>query len=323
MEGEGQPPFRFDLGGRALVLACHQGRLVGHEPPNDLASIAACVAAGAARVEVDVTFTSDAVPVLSHDEEFLLDGQRQPATAVPSAAIPSVPRLTEVVDLLNGSGAVLQIDLKRRGPAEPAELEALTATLAPLRPNVIVGSQAHWNLRPLAAAGFAVGFDPTVHFRYVPAGSPRWWRSGPPRGAGHWGFRDDAPYAADSGWSFARYLSTRLDDLLALVPGVAELMVDIGTVLRVAELGVALGDALAERGVALAGWTVRRFEGPKTVALVEKLVSLGTATVITDVPVPLGRALLDEGQGSPRRGHVGDTVSPPPVPGAPPSERRR
>lgn len=313
MEASEESLFRVACRGRTAVLACHQGRLRETDPPNALESIAACAAAGALRVEVDVTFTADDVPVLSHDEAFVVAGRKVPARAVSSAEVPEAPRLAEAVALLAGRGCVLQVDLKRRGPMTPGEAEALAEVLRPLGTHVIVGSQAHWNLRMLAAQGLTVAFDPALHFRYVPPSAPKWWTAGVPRRTGIWGFRDDAAYAGDRGWSFERYLAARLDDLLALVPGCVELMVDIGSILRVGELGVPLGEELAQRGVALAAWTVRHFRGQGTVDLVCRLLELGATTIITDVPLEVGTAMRGADAAA---DHARATGSPPAVPGS-------
>ncbi len=319
MEASEESLFRVACRGRAAVLACHQGRLREGDPPNALGSIAACAAAGALRVEVDVTFTADDVPVLSHDEVFVVGGRRVPARAVSSDEVPGLPRLAEAVALLAGHGCVLQVDLKRRGPMTPGEARALAEVLRPLGAHAIVGTQAHWNLRMLAREGLTVAFDPTLHFRYVPLSAPRWWTAGVPRRTGVWGFRDEAAFAGDRGWSFERYLATRLDDLLALTPGCVELMVDIGTVLRIGELGISLGSELAQRGVALAAWTVRHFRGHETVALVCRLLELGATTIITDVPLEIGTAMRAAAAPA---DHAGATGSPPAVPGSPAADCR-
>ncbi|GBD23172.1 hypothetical protein HRbin29_00829 [bacterium HR29] len=314
-----EPLFSVAHRGRRAVLTCHQGRLTEGDPPNALSSIAACVEAGAQRVELDVTFTADDVPVLSHDEIFQVRGRKVPARTVASEEVPHLPRLAEVVPLFAGWGCLLQVDLKRRGPMTPGEVRALAEVLRPLGPNVIVGSQAHWNLRMLATEGLTVAFDPWLHLRYVPSSAPRWWTAGAPRRTGTWGFRDDAAYAGDRGWSFERYLAARLDDLLALVPGCVELMVDIGTILRIGELGLPLGRELAQRGVALAAWTVRSFRGQETIDLVCRLLELGATTVITDVPLEIWMAM----RGSEAvADHAGATPSPPAVPVAPAPECR-
>lgn len=314
-EGE-QPPFRIAWGGREATLACHQARLRPEDLPNALGSVAECIGAGALRVEVDVTFTGDDVPVLSHDEEVLVDGRRVPARTLRWSPELGLPRLAEVVQLFLGRGCVLQVDLKRRGPISHGEVRSLAEALAPLGPNVIVGSQAHWNLRPLAATGLTVALDPSLHFRYVHPTSPAWWKVGVPRRTGVWGLRDDSAQASDSSWTFEAYLSARLDDVIALVPRCAELMVDIGTILRAGALGVALGEELARRGIALAAWTIQRFEGEQTVTVVRRLVELGVSTIITDASLDLGQAFAVE---SSRSGYAGDTGSPPSVPGSAPS----
>ncbi len=311
-----EPPFEFHLGRGRVVLAAHQGRLTGAETPNSLLSVAACAAAGAARVEVDVTFTRDGEAVVSHERELRVGGRRVPADEVTSSEVPGLPRLWEVVQLLRASAAVLQVDLKLFRPIRAQEVERLLAVLSPIQPRVLVGSQAHWNLRPLAAAGLAVGFDPTLHFRYVAPGAPRSWARGHPKRTGVWGFRDDSPLAQEASASPVAYLEARFTDLLALVPGVAELMVDYGTILRLGELGFALGLELQRRGVALAAWTVREYEGGTTLHLLHRLAELGVSTIITDVPLLLARALRGEG-GVLVRGslHQGATTASPTLPG--------
>jgi hypothetical protein len=95
---------------------------------------------------------------------------------------------------------------------------------------------------------------------------------------------DDSPVAVSPFFASAEYLETRIDDLVSLLPGAVEWMVDISTVLHINTLGVRLGEALARRGISLAAWTLKQSSGDPEV-LMEQLFAAGAATIITDIPL--------------------------------------
>jgi len=185
--------------------------------------------------------------------------------------------LEDVVDTLAGTRTVLQVDLKLMRPISDARAAALTAALEPLGSQLVVGSQAHWNLRRLR--GLPVAFDPTLHWHYAPGR-----RQGlVPRTLGVHGLWDDSPVALNRQFSPPEYVEARVQDLRALLPEAVEWMVDIPTINHLGTLGVGLGHRLARDGCALAAWTLTgRTPGRKE--CLAGLFGHGAETVITDIP---------------------------------------
>jgi glycerophosphoryl diester phosphodiesterase len=275
--------------GRERIFCCHRGRLARRWPDNSLAGIRACVSAGVPRLEIDVRFLGDGALLVFHDDrlERETDGSGAPEE-LDSAAIARVryradgaplAMLGEVVELLRGSRTVLQVDLKGQTPITGPCAATLARALASLQPHVLVGSQAHWNLRPLARLGLPVALDPTLQWHAL-----RWRRAGDgydPSRLGRHGLWDDAPLAHRAGVAASAYLEARIADLLGLLPAV-EWMVDIDTVLHIASLGLPLGHALGEHGVQLAAWTLGDEGADASAALLRRLFEVGVTTVIAD-----------------------------------------
>lgn len=291
----------FEWGGTRRVICCHRAGFAHHHAPNSLPAVSACVEAGVPRLEIDVRFLADDAMLVYHDGT--LDREtngygrvdaidRRSARALRylgGAGQTPVCFLEEVVGVMAGSRTLLQVDLKLMRPASRARTEALAAALQPLGSMVLVGSDAHWNLRPLAELGVPVALDPTLHIHYAPN------RPGAgltPARIGLHGFWDDAPLAHIPHASPREYLAARTDDLLAMLPPAREWMVDIGTALHMADLGFLLGDELLRRGVELAVWTMRDEGEPATRTLARRLLNLGATTIIADDAEAVARYLV-------------------------------
>ena len=284
------------VAGMRRVFCCHKATLSGVLAPNTLAAVRECVEARAQRIEIDVQFLADATPVVFHDDRFdrEMDGGGNVATTDPSTARGLSYRasgaplafLSDVVDTVCGSETVLQVDLKPFRPLSHARVRSLERTLAPARGLVLLGSQAHWNLRPFASCGFRLAFDPTLHWRH---GDAAFRPGGRPGALGRHGLWDDSPLAHEPGVPMGYYIDSRLTDLVSLLPTVTEWMVDISTVRYLWGRGSALGDLLGRRGIALAAWTVAEDRGEATSTALEELFAAGVETVITDVPLQLAR----------------------------------
>lgn len=268
------------------VFCCHSATLSGRHAPNSLAAVRECVEAGVPRLEVDVRFTVDDRLVCYHDSTL----ERHSTGAGSIADLPALSLravsyrktgeplafLEEVVEAMAGSETTLQVDLKLNRPISPARARALEEALRPLGANCIVGSQSPWNLRKLATV--PVAFDPTLFLNYTPGR-----RQAPyPRQRGIHGFWDDSPLARNPYTTPYDYLEARIDELHGMVPAAREWMVDIGTILKMADLGVPLGQKLAQWGIELAAWTLKARD--PIAATLEKLWAAGVTTVITDVP---------------------------------------
>ncbi len=275
--------------GRRRQFCCHSATLSGRFPANSLAAVVECVGAEVPRLEIDVRFLADDTMLIYHDSSFAGrgDGAMRVADATMESARlerdehgESIPVLEEVVDVMAGSKTVLQVDLKLTRPITDQRVDKLTKALRPLGDRVLVGSQAHWNLRKLDDV--PVAFDPTLH--WVQSASP----PGLPRTLGVHGLWDDSPIAGNPRFTPEEYVEARIDDLVGLVPRAVEWMVDIGTTRKFGDLGISLGDRLAKRGVALAAWTLSGTKAGAT-ATVSRLFELGVETVIADVPEPVAR----------------------------------
>jgi len=252
------------------------------------------VESGVARLEVDVRFMADDSMVICHDGSI-------DALTTSTGRLDQLNRgdlanvryrsdeawglcfLEEVVDVMRGSSSLLQVDLKLLRMISAERAERLLAALAPLGDRLIVGSQAHWNLRRLR--GVPIAFDPSLHMRYEPGREA----PGIPRTMGVHGMWDDMPIAANPHLSAVDYLESRFEDLRGILPAATEWMVDIATILQMGQIGLPLGQRLAEHGCGLAAWTLRGIS-PETPELLRRLFDLGTTAVITDDPVAAWQA---------------------------------
>ena len=283
--------LRTNVLGRERTFCCHRATFSGAHPPNSLAAVAECVGAGVPRLEVDVRFLRDDAMLVFHDG--MLDGETTGSGLVDALDAPGARQvrlrehpetglcfLEDVVVAMAGGPTLLQVDLKLMRPISPARVRLLAEALAPLEGRLVVGSQAHWNLRPLATAGLPVALDPTLHLHRNERRRPGDGLT--PARKGIHGLWDDAPLAQIRHATAAEYLAARVEDLAGLAPAAVEWMVDIETLRYASALGVGLGEVLAERGIALAAWTMRD-EGPeRSRMLLQELFEIGATTIITD-----------------------------------------
>ncbi|NNG35363.1 glycerophosphodiester phosphodiesterase family protein [Nakamurella aerolata] len=100
---------------------------------NTVEAVQAAIAAGADMVEIDVRLTADGAPMLLHDdtleriwgrEEPIEELTRAQVRKLPSVAGQRIPDLAEVVELADGAGAQLMVDLPREA-AGPVAHEAI------------------------------------------------------------------------------------------------------------------------------------------------------------------------------------------------------
>ena len=283
------------VAGQARVFCCHKATLSGLFPPNSLLAVEDCVEHRVPRLEIDVRFLADDRMLVFHDgsldSETTGSGRVDALMAVAVRdlrfrADESVPLsfLEDVVDVLRQGESLLQVDLKLRRPISAVRLDALAGVLQPIRDRVLVGSQAHWNLRGLPARGIPVAIDPTLQWQYAPSRESE--RALPFRRGLH-GLWDDAPIAHVRGVSFTDYCGVRIADIVGLLPEAREWMVDIATIRQFSALGVHLGNELGRRGIELAAWTmVDEGPGPSSEVL-KSLFSAGVTTVITDAATKL------------------------------------
>lgn len=271
------------------MFCCHSATLSGRHIPNSLPAVEECVAAGVPRLEVDVRFLGDDSMLIFHDGE--LDGETTASGRVDKLDAAGARQvryredervplcfLGDVVDLVRRGNTLLQVDLKLMRPITPGRARALEESLRPVAGQVLVGSQAHWNLRHLR--GMPVAIDPTLQWH---ADGGRGGHTAP-RSRGVHGLWDDAPLAASARATATEYVESRVADIRGLLPSAIEWMVDIATVEHLSRLGVPLGDVLDAHGVALAAWTFHGTE-PEPGELLSRLFRAGARTVITDAPL--------------------------------------
>jgi len=271
--------------------------LSGRFPPNSLPAVDECAAAGVPRLEIDVRFLADDSMLVFHDSGLAAattgSGKVDALTRAEAVGLrhrghPDTPLcfLEDVVGVLQGSGTFLQVDLKLMRPISPRRVELLAAALAPLGRDTFAGSQAHWNLRPLEEAGVPVAFDPTLQWH---AGARGGSEEMVPARQGPHGLWDDAPLAHIPRTTAGEYTGSRIADLIGLLPGAVEWMVDIGTLRHLASLGCDLGGELDRYGIALAAWTMRDEGKAKARETMAALFRLGARTIITDDAPALAR----------------------------------
>ncbi len=280
------------VNGVPRVICCHSATLTGRFAPNSLRAVNECVEAGVPRFEIDLQFLADDAMLVFHDASF--DGSTTTSGRVADARTEFVRDIIyksgeplcffdDVVGALEGSETILQVDLKLSRPMSERRRLALQEAIRPLGDRVMVGSQSHWNLRALEVPRIAL--DPTLHWAF--AKSP----PGIPHTMGVHGLWDDSPIAGNARFTAMEYLEARMEDIHSILPNASEWMVDFGTVLKMGELGMNLGEALRRRGCALAAWTIHR-DVARPRELLQRLFGLGVETVITDVPELVGDWVL-------------------------------
>ena len=215
------------------ILIHHSANRAHLYPAGSLPALAACLAAGALVIEVDVILLADGGWALLHDEDLAkgTDGQGLATNLTQeeirrlhyrqrgrTAGVP-VGLLPEAVALAAGEGAFLelQIDLKPFGRLDASAMASLARVLEPLGKRVRVSSGADWALWPLhrVAPDLPLGFDP-LHYLDLPSKNPT--PEEPPFRLGAYGLRDDHPVALRRWGSTAEYLALRLEILLRQAP---------------------------------------------------------------------------------------------------------
>lgn len=287
----------------------HAATLGGRYPPSSLSGLAACLAAGAAIVEVDL------VPLADGDFALLHDGHLEATTdgCGPAAAATTehvrklklrwrnaltdelVGTLSEAVSLVVAAPDLteLQLDLKPYAPLTDNVLSDLLRIIRPVRRRVRVTSVADWALRRLRVldAGLALGFDPLLYLdveRPPEAGDNHGPRI-PPHHAGAYGYLDDHPLAADR-WGTAReYLTARAEGLAAQVSAGAW-YVRATLLARMLADGFDLIAWLHLHGIQAAAWTLNPAQ-PHHIALARRLSALGVDRITTDDPAGLAAAI--------------------------------
>ena len=285
-------------------------------PPNSLEAVQACLQAGAAFVEVDVTALADQDYLLVHDPvlEAETSGQGPVAgctaeqarglyirqhgenTAYHAALLSDVVRLFQEA----GGSARLQLDFKNAIPfASDEPLDRLLGLIAPLGERVIVSSGADWQLRRLRklAPWLLLGFDIMWYLDWQPAGEARDPREYPKR-LGAYGYYDDHLLATEAHWTKAEYLRDRFESLVSLVPDVSVFYVAHGLLAQSLLDGFNWAEALHQRAVRLDAWTLD-VTRPEAVETAQRLLRAGVDLFTSNTPRALASRLgLDQARPS-------------------------
>jgi glycerophosphoryl diester phosphodiesterase len=288
------------------VIVHHMAAMDGWpHPPNALESVRACLEAGAAFIEIDVTPLREDDYLLVHDDvlEHETTGSGPVSAAAPGdiaglhirygdAVMSHRPALlSEVVALLlsHGGKARLQIDYKSVLPmADDEPLRRLIRLIEPLGGRVLVSTGADWHLRRLRAlAGWLdLGFDIGFYLDYRPQpADPRL----PPFRAGAYGYHDDHILAAQRLLPTPAYLAERCDILRLATPGMSTWYVHHLLISRMLDDGFNLADWLHAHDIRLDAWTLD--VGRPTSADALRLRAAGVDQFTTNTPAALGQML--------------------------------
>lgn len=243
-------------------------------PPNSLEAIAACLAAHAPFIEVDVTALANDDYLLVHDFDLESETSGQgPVSECTSGqarelfykvknnvTLFRVALLSDVVRLFQErpGASRLQLDFKNVLPLPNDEpLRRLLKLIEPLGERVIVSSGADWQLCKLRklAPWLMLGFDIMYYLDWQPPGHPRDPRV-PPKHLGAYGYYDDHPLAAARLSSTTDYLQDRCESLLKLVPDVSVFYVDHTLLTQSLQDGFNWAEPLHASGIKLDAWTM-------------------------------------------------------------------
>lgn len=290
---------------RPPLIVHHMGALDNSDvPPNSLEAIRACMEAGAACIEIDVTALADRDYLLVHVP--LLDSETTGHGPVAAYTMEQahglfftkhgtptpnhVPLLSQVVDLFSAYSATtrLQIDFKNMIPfADDEPLTRLIRLIQPLGNQVIVSTGADWQLRklrklaPWLDLGFDIGFYLDV--RQTEAGdNPLLY----PKHVGIYGYTDDHPIATQRRWPTVDYLADRCGAFAGLVPNLSTFYIDYRLLTRSLDDGFNWAEALHQVGIKLDAWTLDT-TNPAAMAAIHRLLDAGVDQFTTNTPIAL------------------------------------
>jgi glycerophosphoryl diester phosphodiesterase len=273
-------------------------------PPNSLERIQASLKANADVIEIDVVALADGDYLLVHDP--VLESETDGSGAVGQCAAADARQLhypatdkTEQVPVALLSGVVkafaahggstgLQIDFKNEVPFQSREpMERFVKLIEPLEQRVIVSTGADWQLRLMRrlAPKLRLGFD--VHHYIDSHGSNSEVGSvSYPRSVGAYGYWDDHPLAGERFTTTEDYLRARVENLVALVPGVEIFYLHYGLILTAYRDGFNWADELANYGVQLDAWTVD-LKGPESEEWPRRLADAHVSLITTNTPLAM------------------------------------
>lgn len=277
-------------------------------PPNSLEAIEACLNAGAAFIEVDVSALAECDYLLVHDDELQSETNGQGAVIECSLeqarqlyykqneAVTEyhVPRLSQVVELFQSASTHtrLQLDFKNDRPLTTDEpLHRLVDLIEPLGDRVLVSTGADWQLRKLRhiAPWLLLGFDIMYYIDWEPLDKVRDPRA-LPKQRGAYGYYDDHPLAQRRIWTIPEYLRDRCESLMGLVPDASVFYLEHNLIAQSLRDGFNWAETLHESGIKLDAWTMDVTD-PRAVENLTPLHAAGVDLFTTNTPHALAARL--------------------------------
>jgi len=283
-------PYSLTHGGKTALLTCHMAALSGLLRPNSRLAIQECLAAGVARLEIDVHSLDGADYIVSHERQLEREttGSGSIGAATPDAVralrFLDDPRdgpalLSDVVDMARGGTTQLQLDLKDWRPLSERRARALLDVVAPIADRVIVSTMQDWNLRLLHRAdpALTIGFDPGHYLDGAVEEGPVFL----PRTMGAYGYRDDHPMAIGRTETASEYLRERMEMLVLQAPGMREMFLAYRLALQMLDDGFNAAAWLHERAIDVTAWTPD-YSGPDSLRPIERLIDAGVDRITTN-----------------------------------------
>jgi len=291
-----------------VTLIHHTARRGHRHPPNSIAGVEFCLAAGARIIEVDISPLADGEFALLHgprlesgttgsgliSEHTAGEVSQLNRTWQGSTTDEPVGLLGQALDLLQAhAGPVeLQLDLKPYVRLTAEVLRRLVRALHPVRDRVRVTTPADWLLRRLHALDgeLSLGFDPLLYLEEGGAGLGD--RAEPPFRVGTCGYWDDHPLASIEWDRPADYLAARAEALWTQAPVGAVWYIAASLLDRTLDDGFDWIDALHAHGAEVDAWTLDP-DRPEQVALARRLIAAGVDRITTNDAPALAAVLGD------------------------------
>lgn len=292
------------------VTLIHHAANCGHEaPPGSLSALAACLAAGAGFVEIDVIPLADGSFALLHDQD--LEAETNGVGKAPEmkrgqieclyykvkgeVTGEKVGFLEDAVDLVKTQTATkrLQLDLKPFTPLTRGVLRDFLAILSPVKDRIQVTSVADWAVRSLAsfAPDLPLGFDPLLYLDLeTEEARPE---DVPPFRVGAYGLRDDHPLSAYQWGPLGDYFAARAGALLVQAPKGCEWFIRAEVLKMALDAGFDWIDFLHQQGSRVDAWTFDAAH-PEHIQKARFLVERGVDELTTDTTAELAQHLHAE-----------------------------
>jgi glycerophosphoryl diester phosphodiesterase len=298
-------PETLDARERPVRLIHHAANCGHSHAPGSPAALAACLAAGAAIVEIDVLPLADGSFALLHDRDLSVETSAQ-GDAIRSTREQIEPLFYktggEKVGFLENAIAIfadfpdaerLQLDLKPYTPLTRALLRDFVEIIQLVQDRVQVTSVADWAVRSLHrfAPELALGFDPLLYLDLLD-NEPR-PKGVPPFRVGAYGLLDDHPLAAYQWGKPGEYFAARAGALLVQAPAGCEWYIRADLLDAALQAGFNWIEFLHQNGSRVDGWTID-VDNPDHLRIADSLVDHDIDELTTDTPAKLASVLRSE-----------------------------